>query len=132
MANDEKKNVEDDDVDALLTSARSVEPGADLMARVMADAARAQQENAAEAPAQPRIRAKRAGLFTRPPAWVAALGGWGSFGGVTAAGIVGLAVGFWSPDMVDVLSGGQIWSLTGTGTSLSPDLSDLAIELVDA
>jgi hypothetical protein len=59
--------------------------------------------------------AARRGLFGARPSWIAALGGWGGFGGVTAAGLVGLAVGFWSPDMVDVLSGGQIWSLSGGG-----------------
>jgi uncharacterized membrane protein len=41
---------------------------------------------------------RRGGMFRHPPSWIAALGGWGGLGGVTAAGIVGLAVGFWSPD----------------------------------
>jgi hypothetical protein len=38
-------------------------------------------------------------------------------------------VGFWSPDVVDVLSGGQIWSLSGGGSS--PDLVELALETGD-
>jgi hypothetical protein len=50
-----------------------------------------------------------------------------AFGGVTAAGLVGLAVGFWSPEAVDALSGGQFWSLSG-GNGWSPDLSELALE----
>jgi hypothetical protein len=70
-----------------------------------------------------------AGCSGTRPSWIAALGGWGGLGGVTAAGIVGLALGFWSPDTVDVLSGGQLWSLSGGG--FSPDLSELALESGD-
>jgi hypothetical protein len=100
-----------------------VTPDDDLVARVLADARRAGRCRSG-APAPRRGRDVR-----HPPSWIAALGGWGGLGGVTAAGIVGLAVGFWSPDMVDVLSGGQLWSLSGGG--FSPDLSELALESGD-
>ena len=48
---------------------------------------------------------------------------------IHAAGLVGLAVGFWSPDMVDVLSGGPLWSLSSDGWG--PDLAELALESGD-
>jgi hypothetical protein len=114
----------EDGLDALLAEARRIAPGDDLVARVLADAETARQEVAAPAPP-----ARPAGLWVRPPAWIAALGGWGGFGGVTAAGLVGLALGFWSPDMVDVISGGQLHSLSGGG--VSPNLVELALESGD-
>jgi hypothetical protein len=80
------------------------------VARVLADAETARCRKSRH---PHHLRGLRAGV--RPPAWIAALGGWGGFGGVTAAGLVGLALGFWSPDMVDVISGGQLWSLSGGG-----------------
>lgn len=120
MADDRQKKAEDN-LDALFAEARRVGPGADLVARVLADAETVQRE-VARTPQRP----KRAGVLRRPPSWIAALGGWGGLGGVTAAGLVGLAVGFWSPDMIDVLSGGQLWTLSGGG--LSPDLTALALE----
>jgi hypothetical protein len=123
MADDKQKNAEDN-LDALFAEARRVGPDADLVARVLADAEAVQREIARTAQ-----RPTRSGVLRRPPAWIAALGGWGGFGGVTAAGLVGLAVGFWSPEMIDVLSGGQLWTLSGGG--LSPDLTALALENSD-
>ena len=114
MADDRQEKAEDT-LDALFAEARRVEPDADLVARVLADAEAVQRE-AARPPLQPA----RAGILRRPPAWIAALGGWGGFGGVTAAGLVGLAVGFWSPDMIDGLSGGQLWTLSGRGGEPRP------------
>jgi hypothetical protein len=122
---DENRTGAGADLDALFAGARQVTPTDDLVARVLADARRV-QDDAAPAPAP---APRRSGMFGRPPSWIAALGGWGGLGGVTAAGIVGLAVGFWSPDMVDVLSGGQFWSLSGGG--FSPDLAELALESGD-
>ncbi len=120
MANDRHEKPEDP-LDALFAAAHRAEPGADLVARVLADADAVQRDVA-----RTRQPTNRAGVLRRPPAWITALGGWGGFGGVTAAGLVGLAVGFWSPDMIDVLSGGQLWTLSGGG--LSPDLTALALE----
>ena len=120
---DEKQKDAGVDLDALFAEARQVTPRDDLIARVLADATSAQEQ------AKPAEPAKRGGFLGRPPSWIAALGGWGSFGGVTTAGLVGLAVGFWSPDMVDVLSGGQLWSLSSDGWG--PDLAELALESGD-
>jgi hypothetical protein len=121
---DDKDNGADDMLDSLFAEARSVEPRAELVARVLADADRV-LATSSEAPAPE----PRGGFFSSPPSWIAALGGWGGFGGVTAAGLVGLALGFWSPDVVDVISGGQIGALTGGGSSL--DLVELALETGD-
>jgi hypothetical protein len=112
-------------LEALFEEARHDGPRPDLVARVLADAAAVQ---AAAAPAVPPAR--RAGFFRNPPGFVAALGGWGGFGGVTAAGLFGLAVGLWSPEAVDALSGGQFWSLSG-GNGWTPDLSALVLEESD-
>lgn len=113
---------QDDDLDVLFAEARRVAPNDDLVARVLADADKVR----AEAAAPP---ARQRGLFAHPPRWIEALGGWGGFGGVTAAGLVGLALGFWSPDMVNVISGGQLGSFSAGG--LSPDLVELALESGD-
>ncbi|AHM02506.1 hypothetical protein roselon_00039 [Roseibacterium elongatum DSM 19469] len=115
----------DDRLDRILAQARGTTPSDDLVARVLADAARVQEDAAAQvqpsaAPTAPRGRRFR-------PAWVSAIGGWGGVSGVTLAGVVGLVIGFAMPDTIDVLSGGQIWSLSGGG-GVTPDLSSLAWE----
>lgn len=111
-------------LDALFSEARDLRPRSDLTARVLADALAVQAETAAAAPA------RRRGRFA-PPAFVAALGGWGGLGGVTAAGLVGLAVGFWSPEAVDALSGGQLPLPSLAGTAWTPDLASLAMVFDD-
>jgi hypothetical protein len=57
-------------------------PDDDLVARVLADA----RTPCRRLPLRTCHRAARGGLFRHPPSWIAALGGWGGFGGVTAAG----------------------------------------------
>lgn len=98
----------DEQLDQLLRSARDAVPvSATLEARVMADAAMVQ----ATMRAAPAARGARTGL-----GWLAeirgALGGWPGLSGVTLAGIAGLALGIFAPDLIDGLSGGQIglWS----------------------
>jgi hypothetical protein len=49
---------------------------------------------------------------------------------VTAAGVAGLVLGFWAPDLVDSLSGGQIWLLTGGGGTM-PEIGMLWAEAGD-
>ncbi|MGP1355585.1 hypothetical protein [Roseicyclus sp.] len=110
-------------LDALLSEAGAERPGPDLVARVLADAARVQAEAATPAP-------RRRGLFREPPGLVAALGGWGGLSGVTAAGLVGLAVGFWSPGALDTLGGG-LWPVAAEGGAWMPDLAELALEVDD-
>lgn len=123
MANETDR---DRELDALLSEAKEVRPDPDLVARVLADAEALHGERL-----EP-VRGRRpTGLFRNPPRFVAALGGWGGIGGVTVAGLVGLAVGFWSPDAVDMLSGGAFWTLA-PGGGWTPDLAELALENVDA
>lgn len=96
-----------DPVDDLLRAARGGQPvPPDLHARVLADAAMVQAGlQARPAPRSPRRQ------------WLAeiaaALGGWPGLSGVTLAGVAGLALGLFAPDLVDGLSGGQIGILTG-------------------
>jgi hypothetical protein len=58
------------------------------------------------------------------------LGGWPTLSGVTAAGVVGLGLGFYAPDVVDSLSGGQLWNVTGTVATM-PDIGALWMEVGD-
>ena len=82
----------DENLDALFKQARGVEPGPDLMARVLADADRA-QEDLLRRPVSAPMRS----WWTSS---LAAIGGWSAVSGITAAGVMGLAVGLYSPDTV--------------------------------
>lgn len=112
--------IERDDaaLDAVLAAARGATvPPDDLVARVLADAARVQAElRPAPAPA-PRRDGWVQGL-------VAGMGGWRAVSGVTLAGVAGLAMGFAAPDLVDAWSGGQIWALSG-GAGTMPEIGAL-------
>lgn len=104
-------------LERLLAEARdAARPSDDLVARVLADAAAAQ---AAHRPGP--AAAPSAGLVPAQ-GWLgaiaSALGGWPGVSGVTLAGIAGLAMGFWVPDLVDSWSGGQIWMLSGGGGTM--------------
>ncbi|WP_224815539.1 dihydroorotate dehydrogenase [Hasllibacter sp. MH4015] len=117
MANDR----EDEAFDALMEEARGDAPSGDLMARVLADADRVQAR-----PAKP-AHAPRG----RVPWWrgvIAGIGGWSAVSGITAAGIVGLAVGLYAPDEIEALLGGDALSFTETGLGVTPDLGELWTE----
>lgn len=58
------------------------------------------------------------------------MGGWPAVSGVTLAGVTGLVLGFYAPDMIDTLSGGQIWSLSGE-VGATPDIGTLWAEAGD-
>lgn len=108
---------------ALFDAARqSAAPPDALVMRVLADADRVQAEARAAVPVAPGpLPGRRSGALGR---WVAALGGWAAVSGVTLAGVAGLALGFAAPDMVDLWSGGQIWSLSG-GAGTMPEMGAL-------
>lgn len=83
----------DDDaaLEALFAAARNraPEPSADLLARVLAQAEAVQAEQVARRPKAPAAR--------RGGAWRGLLdliGGWGGVGGLAAAGVTGLWIGF--------------------------------------
>ena len=106
-------------LDTLFAQARQAETAVtdDLMARVLADAAREQAR-----PAPGAARRRRPG----PLDWVRALvGGWPALGGVLAAGLAGLWVGMAPPAGVESL----VADLFGTTQAVTflpePDLSFL-------
>lgn len=113
---------EDDALDALFAQAKETSPRPDLMARVLADAADVQAEaTVVHAPVSPPRDSWLAGLL-------GALGGWSAISGITAAGVVGLAVGLYSPDAVAGLLDADGLSL-GTGMyDVTPDVGDLWTE----
>jgi hypothetical protein len=112
-----------DDLDRIFAHARAQQPGPELAARVLADAAAVQTARAAPPAPTPR----RGGWFAGA---LGAIGGWPGLSGVTAAGVLGLSIGLYAPDLVDTVSGGQIWSLTG-GLSVTPDIGSLGVEVGD-
>jgi hypothetical protein len=118
---------EDARLDALFAAAREAEtPGDDLVARVLADAAMVQAA-ARPAPAPSPAPVQRGGVWA---GILSALGGWPGLSGVTAAGVAGLVIGLWAPDVVDSLSGGQLWLLTGGGGTM-PEMGMLWAEAGD-
>ena len=115
---------EKDGLEAVFAAARGAErPGDDLVARVMADAAAVQAEASAAPPAPTSAGGVWSGVLS-------ALGGWPGLSGVTAAGVAGLVLGFWAPDVVDSLSGGQLWLISG-GAGTMPELGMLWAEAGD-
>jgi len=113
----------DDDLDTLFAVARDDMPSAALQARVVEDALAVQA-------GQTRANTH----FVSRAGWMAALarslGGWPALSGVTAAGVLGLGLGFYAPDLVDSLSGGAIWSLSGN-VAATPDIGGLWTEIGD-
>ena len=105
-------SAEQKDLDAIFAAARDLpEPSADLMARVLADAAAVQAERA-----EPQILPYASTASASPGFWAeirTGLGGWLGLGGLAAAGLAGLALGVALPAELDVLAGGQISAALG-------------------
>lgn len=107
------------DLDALFAQASDAKPSPDLMARVLADAIVVQEQVTRKPDVAPAAS----------PSWwislVAAMGGWSAVSGITAAGVMGLAVGLYSPDTVSAWLEGD----TALGTyELAPDVGGLWTE----
>jgi|GEM_PF-505634 hypothetical protein len=120
-------------LEALFADARDgTDPSDDLKARVLADAASVQAGLAHAAQSRP-VSGGSAGTVDGG-GWFAglvdAMGGWPAVSGVTLAGVTGLVLGFYAPDMIDTLSGGQIWSLSGE-VGATPDIGTLWVEAGD-
>lgn len=117
---------DDDALEALFAEAREEVPSQALQARVMADAEAVQQS----------LRAVHAGPTPAPSeGWltrivgelIGGLGGWSAVSGITAAGVVGLGIGLYAPDMVSGWIENDSLSL-GIGTfDVAPDVSGLLI-----
>ncbi len=90
----------DTELDALFGAARDTapEPGADLLARIAADAA-------AEMPASAPVAAPRPGVLARA---VAAVGGWPAAAGLAAAAVTGLAIGLGAAGTLSDLGEGYL------------------------
>ncbi|WP_380057676.1 hypothetical protein ACFE33_04880 [Falsihalocynthiibacter sp. SS001] len=86
------------DLDALFAAEMNdtIEPSADLMARVLADAQEVQKSFAAVSPASPRQSIWRGML--------AAVGGWPTFAGLATATIAGVWLGVSPPQGIDTLT----------------------------
>lgn len=102
---------EDRVLDALFAEARQTppDPSAALLARVLAEAEAVQADFAAAAPSRPRVAAARGDR-----AWhgiLDLLGGWGGVGGLVAAGLTGLWIGFSGTGLLGDASAG-IWGAT--------------------
>lgn len=92
-------------------------PGDDLLARIMADA---DAEIAAQSTPLP-VRAPRR---SRLRSLLEGLGGWPALAGMVTASVVGLSMGFVSPDQLNTLSGGLLLQSDTTSTT-SYDLEDI-------
>ena len=103
MAKSDKDRLSDAALDGFFAAGRAQapEPGADLMARIMADA---EAEIAARAPAP----APRTGRRGRWAALVSGIGGWPALASMAAAALAGVWLGFASPDRLNTLSGGLL------------------------
>ncbi|MEX3014619.1 hypothetical protein [Gymnodinialimonas hymeniacidonis] len=112
-------------LDALFAEAKAEVPDDALMARVLADAHAVQAER--ERPVTTPVAPQRG--------WLAriaeGLGGWGAFGGVTAAGVMGLAIGLFSPDAVSDLVGTEVFGLEAVSYEITPDMGALWLEVDD-
>jgi len=119
MAKTDKTMLSDDALDAFFVAGRAQapEPGADLMARIRADA---EAEIAARAPAPAPRRGK-------PGFWaglVSGIGGWPALAGMATATVAGVWLGFASPDQLNTLAGGLLLPEGTIGTT-SYELEDL-------
>ena len=107
------------ELDLLFAEAReATRPSDDLVARVLADAAR-EQAALSKPPATQQRSATARG-------WFSALGGWFGASGLVAATMAGLLVGVYAPDSIDSVLGGQLSSYgLVTQGDLLPGLTDL-------
>jgi hypothetical protein len=116
----------EDPLEALFAEAGKDGPSPDLMARVLADAEAVQ----AAAAAAPASRPAEPDPARRP--WLdmllGALGGWSAVSGITAAGVMGLAVGLYSPDTISGLISGAGMGQDADAYALTPDLGELWTE----
>lgn len=108
-----------DDLDALFATARAATPapGADLMARVMADAQAV--DAARRAPAR---RRRGLGLIDLWRAFAAAFGGAGLVAGMATAAAAGLWIGFAAPAPVAALAPALLGQETAADLDLIPDI----------
>jgi hypothetical protein len=109
-----------DALDALLAEAARETPTPALRARVLADGVSV-ADAVASAPRPPRARGWRDLLD--------GFGGWRALSGVTAAGVMGLAIGLYAPGAVDLVLDGRLTALSDGG--VTPDIEALLLAMED-
>ena len=101
----DKSEMGEAEIDGLLAQASRAEiaPTGDLLARIIADADQvADQRDIQDAPLR---TGRRRGLFARI---LSGVGGWQAMAGLVSAAIVGVSVGYASPDTFDSFTGGFV------------------------
>ena len=120
MAKTDKTILSDDALEAFFAAGRAEapEPGAELMARIMADAdAEIDARSAARAPTP---------QWQKPGLWAAlvrGIGGWPALASMATAAVTGVWLGFASPDQLNALTGGLL--LPESANETSYELEDL-------
>ena len=120
MAKTDKTMLDDAALDAFFVAGRAnaPEPGAELMARIMADAdAEIDARAAASAPAGRRRQGRWAALL-------GGIGGWPALASMATAAVAGIWMGFASPDQINTLAGGLLLPDTAVSET-SYELEDL-------
>ncbi|MCB1358498.1 MAG: dihydroorotate dehydrogenase [Maritimibacter sp.] len=124
MSKTDKTMLDDAGLEAFFAAGRThaPEPGADLMARILADAGA--EIDARDATLAAARRRRRPGLWA---GLVAAIGGWPALASMATAAVAGVWLGFASPAMLSSVTGGLL-PTTGTGSETG---SETAYELED-
>lgn len=123
MAKTDKTMLDDAALDAFFEAGRAhaPEPGADLMARIMADAEAEIDARAVSATGPAPTRAARPGFLA---ALAAAIGGWPAVASMATAAVAGVWIGFAAPDQVNSVAGGLL-PASGVSTETVNELEDL-------
>ncbi len=121
MAMNERGDLTDDDLDDLFAEARGLEPqpSGDLMARILADAAREMRGPVPMAPQAP----VRGGWRE----WIAALGGWPAAGALAFSTVAGIWIGISAPAGLSQLAP-ELW---GEGVSVALGVDDDPLSLLE-
>ncbi|MEL7461775.1 MAG: dihydroorotate dehydrogenase [Pseudomonadota bacterium] len=120
----------DDPLDTFFSAARAAQakPGADLTARVLADAAAMQP-----APQTVSKAVSKTPASPVKPGWLSALGGWPALAGLVTATVAGVSIGVADPTYVgdlafsgfsDAYDFSTVGTTLGSGFDLGLDLGD--------
>ena len=121
MSKTDKTMLDDAALEAFFVAGRAhaPDPGADLMARIMADAdAEIDARTAVRTPAAAR---KRKGLWA---SLVSGIGGWPAVASMATAAVTGVWLGFATPAQMNALTGGLL-PVNGTTGDVAYELEDL-------
>lgn len=119
MAKTDKTMLDDTALEAFFEAGRAhaPDPGADLLARIVADAEAEIDARSAPAP----VPAPHRGVWA---ALAAALGGWPALASMATAAVTGVWIGFAAPDQVNAVAGGLLPAGSIAGETFN-ELEDL-------